>query len=129
MTCFWDGIIKSLTIDDFKTIGNFQRKPNAKQFADFLQSKNKLIEIVIWQNTELSKQEQQECFDAINELDTNSIRSGYLCSSCDPFLLLLCELFCIHIIHKYNGNILEYKHKQINRKTIIYQSSKSHFWN
>ena len=46
MTCFWDGIIKSLTIDDFKTIGNFQRKPNAKQFADFLQSKNKLSDLI-----------------------------------------------------------------------------------
>ena len=32
-----------------------------------------------------------------------------LCSTFDPFLMLVCDLFNISIKHKYQGHLIEYK--------------------
>ena len=45
MTCFWDGIIHSLTLEDFRIVGDFTHKPNPRQLAEFLKSKNKYVGI------------------------------------------------------------------------------------
>ena len=128
MTCFWDGIIQSLSLEDFRIISDLQRKPNPRQLAEFLKSKNKYVEHVLCQNEPISEKQKEECFEAIKELNIDRINNGYFCSCFDPFLMLLCELFCIHIIHKYNGTVIEYKNIYLNRKTITYHSSSSHFW-
>ena len=103
MTCFWDGIIQSLTLEDFRIVSDFKNKPNPRQLVEFLKSKNKYVEHVLCQNESITEKQKQECFDAIKELDINSIRNGYYCSCFYPFLIVVFELFCVHIIHKYNG--------------------------
>ena len=35
MTCFWNGIIKSLNLEDLNMIGNFEKKPNANELCNF----------------------------------------------------------------------------------------------
>ena len=127
MTCFWDGIIKSLTNNEIKRICNSNKKITANKFAKFLKSKNKKPKNVLWQDSELTEKELQEHFDAVKELDLQKIGNGYLCSICDSYLLLLCELLEITIIHKYLNNVIIYKHKNNNRRTIKYKSTNGHF--
>ena len=38
MTCFWDGIIQSLTLEDFRIVSDFKNKPNPRQLVEFLKS-------------------------------------------------------------------------------------------
>ena len=56
---------------------------------------------------------------------------GYDCSICDPFLILICELFIININHIYLGNKIDYTNKKNvfnNNYTITIQSDKGHMW-
>ena len=62
MTCFWDGILKQLNLDDFKIIFNIQRKPNRLQFIILLKNFNRICENVKWMNKTLSKKEKVYCF-------------------------------------------------------------------
>ena len=41
----------------------------------------------------------------VTRINVKSIRNGYLCSTCDPFLCLVCQLFKLNICHNYNGYI------------------------
>jgi hypothetical protein len=41
MTCFWDGILDSLTQEDFETTFGIERKPNIIDFVKLLQKSNK----------------------------------------------------------------------------------------
>jgi len=62
----------------------------------------------------------------IKDFNENNINQGYDCSSCDPFMILLCELFKININYDYNGNNIQYMIDN-SRKTIKYSSNQSHF--
>lgn len=125
MSCFWDGLIRRLNDEDFALL-KLDKKPNAKQFASQLKNLNTLGTNIQWNNEPLRKQFIKECFQSVNEYDPNTVNSGYYCSSCDPFLILLCELLKISITHSYNGHIVTYTHNA-SRKTITCSSSKSHF--
>ena len=46
MTCFWDGIYKSLNEDDFKFIG--EKKTNIHSFINILKIKNTQMIDVLW---------------------------------------------------------------------------------
>merc|ERR1711871_1138093 len=107
MTRFWDGIISSLTNEDFK-------KMNTKTYN------------VIWSNKEITNQQKEENYEAINNLDIKNISSGYFCSTFDPFLFLISELFYLNIHHSYLGNNINYKN--INSiKNVYYSSDTGHF--
>tara|TARA_B100000401_G_C52803978_1_gene720140 strand:- start:98 stop:391 length:294 start_codon:yes stop_codon:yes gene_type:complete len=90
MTCFWDGILNTLTNDDFEKF-------------------NKKTRNVIWNNEKFSKKQLDENFTHIKDFDYKSIRNGYDCSTYDPFLILICELFKVNINHDYIGNMIKYK--------------------
>ena len=125
MTCFWSGLLGCLHPVDFKSFG-LVRKPPIKDFVILLKNKNKITENVLWQDTKLTDKFKKECFEAVNELDVKSINNGYFCSTCDPFLILVSELFKVNIIHNYcNVNII---YKCIGAgKTIKVKSNKGHF--
>ena len=57
----------------------------------------------------------------------NIINSGYLCSVCDPFLILICELFELEIEHLYMGNVMRYKNIGGGRRIIKFSSDQGHF--
>ena len=65
MTCFWDGIFKSLNQEDFKFIG--EKKINISNFINILKIKNTGMNDVLWQNTKLKKQEMKEHMTAIKD--------------------------------------------------------------
>ena len=99
MTCFWDGIMKSLTQSDFNFIK--EKKTNNVAFIKMLKKRRQLTTNVLWQGNPLREQEIKEHIKAITEYDINEISNGHLTSVCDSFLLLICELFKVNIIHRY----------------------------
>tara|TARA_B110000971_G_C19709464_1_gene363561 strand:+ start:62 stop:475 length:414 start_codon:yes stop_codon:yes gene_type:complete len=129
MSCFWQGIQRSLTIKDFEPYeepNTVQFVPNLLQLVLFLKKHN-CITIDIKCNGEVCSQKMlEENKTAIDEYDCNQINQGYYCSTADPFLFLICFLFKVHIHHDYNGHSIVYEHPN-HVRTIYYQSNTSHF--
>ena len=126
MTCFWDGIIRSLTQEDLQLL-NSNKNINNKDFILLLKKNNKICENVKWQEEQLNIELLKENYDMIKNFNENNINQGYDCSSCDPIMILLSELFNITIHHNFNGNIIKYTYIE-PRKTINYKSNQSHFY-
>ena len=126
MTCYWDSIRDSLTLNDYNILG-FNQKPNMEQFINTIKSKNILVQNVLWQGNEFRNQEIVEHFEAIKNYNISEIKNGHLTSVCDSFLLLLCELLEISIEHEYLNNVIYYKNKKHSRKTLYFKSNKGHF--
>jgi hypothetical protein len=128
MTCFWDGILLSLNNDDFLIL-NFNKKPTIYDLVQKLKQYNTLTLNILWQSSVLSHRQNAENFQHVRDFDINSIYQGYLCSSCDPFLCLICELLHVNIIHVYNGTSIYYIFNQINEgKNLRFESNIGHFW-
>ena len=125
MTCFWDGILKSLNNNDFQEKFNCN-KPNREKLIDLFKTHN-CPTLVKWQNNKLTVNELRENFDHIKTFDKKTIYNGYLCSTCDPFLLLLAELLQVDITHHYMNNIITYTVYKPRRK-LTFHSNKGHFW-
>jgi hypothetical protein len=130
MTCFWKGILKGLHRDDFEYVTKMKncRKPTIKEFIIFLKNSNLMTKNIDWNNSKLSNMELQENMHAIKTFNINSINNGYACSTCDPFLLLISEIFCVNINHYYLNRIMKYENKKRPRKIITFRSNYGHFW-
>ena len=118
MTCFWDGLRKGLQLD----ISN-------NDFINYLKQSNKLEEKsnILWNDIEFSKKQLQENYQHISDYDINTIYNGYDCSICDPFIILICDLYKVNINHNFNGYIMKYTHSNETYKTIHFHSDKGHF--
>lgn len=125
MTCFWDGIMKSLNQSDFNFIK--EKKINNLELIKMLKKRVKMMKNVLWQGESLREQEINEHIEAIKEYKINGIPNGHLTSVCDSFLLLICELFKVNIIHRYMNIEIKYTNKEQSRKTIHYSSNNGHF--
>jgi len=123
MSCFFDSITASLNIDELRFL-------NCKRYSlDViikLKLLNRLTPNVTWQNTMLTNQLQKENYEHIQNYKEDTFRNGYYTSSCDPFLLLLSELFRWNIIFYYCNNIINIKHNNPLR-TVKFRASSSHF--
>lgn len=131
MTCFWDGIIKAFNPIDFHKALGINRKPSSKELVMLLKKYNKPTTDIGCNGIKLTKKQLKENMAWIKELDENNIRSGYFCSGCDPFLLLVAQLFGINIIHQYNGHNIYYNNRatkvsKVNTK--VFGSNSRHFW-
>jgi hypothetical protein len=126
MSCFWDSLIQSISNEDKTNF--FNNNINPIDFAKTLKQKNTLTLNVTWNNENLTTQFLDENKQAIDSYDTNTIYNGYYCSTCEPFLFLLCELLNIEIQHNYNNNLMIYKHIKNNRYIIKINSDNGHCW-
>lgn len=129
MTCFWDGLITALGHDAIQKRFNLSKnRVDAKTFAQLL--KNNVVDTkrVLWNNNLLTNKQLSENRRHIEEYDTNSVRQGYLCSTCDPFLLLITELFFVQINHNYDGVKIVYSNAVRRDREINVGSNKGHFW-
>lgn len=125
MTCVWKGLLACLEKKDFTQFG-LNKKPNELEFVRFLKTKNRICYNVTWQEEKLSKKFLDECFNAVKIFDEKSIRRGYLCSTCDPFILLVCELFKVNLSHIYCGHKIIYKTNGSSRAFKV-RSNRGHF--
>jgi len=122
MSCFWDSLFKKITKSDLQKY----KIHNNQELVIFLKDKNCCTENVLWKNQKLSEKEKEENKEHIQSYQTSMISKGYLCSTCDPFLLLLCELFQITIHNNYNGSQIIYSHQTTNHYTIHLTNNSTH---
>lgn len=130
MTCFWDGILRGLKADDFEYIR--EKKSSRENFINMLKNHCKKSvdnnkDYILWNNGILSKKEWEEHDEAINCYNVAGIRSGHLTSTCDSFLLFICYLFDISIVHRYMNTSIHYINKSKSRKTLKFSSNRGHF--
>ena len=115
MTCFWDALRDKLNI-----------KKNNKEFISHLKGCNKKDNSILWNDVKLTQKQLEENFEHIKDFNEKNINNGYDCSTCDPFLILICELYNTEILHDYNGYKIMYT-KIKNNKTIKCRSNRHHF--
>jgi hypothetical protein len=127
MTCFWDGLLRSLDIRDFQFGMKLNVKPQKTEFIRWLKRVNPYIVDVHWNNQELSKQEIEEHKKAIGSYKVADIRSGHMCSSCDSFLLLVSQIFQVNIQHSFINHLITYTNIKNARKTLRFVSNSRHF--
>ena len=126
MACFWNSIIDRLNKDKyFKNINNNIRLI-PEHLVLSLKQNNRKTNNVIWQNNELTDKQKEENFEHIKLYNIKDIHNGYYCSTFDPFLFLICDLFDISITNHYNNNKIEYKNKFKSRYTMVLYNNKGH---
>ena len=130
MTCYWSGLLHKIHLDDYSYIlkKRITKKPTMNQLIQLLKSYNRLTHNVIWNGTSLLEKEKEENYEAVRDYNEGGIYNGHLCSTCDYFLLLICEIFNVNIDHYYLGRKMTYRNKKHARKTLIFHSNRGHFW-
>jgi len=122
MSCFWDSLLNSLTKEDCIKLNLKKKTP--EDLANVLKQNSYVNVLTKCQGKSLSKKQLEENKIHINNYNIDSINNGYLCSTCDPFLLLFCELLQIDIHHKYISNWIIYSNG--NLRIIYLKSNKGH---
>lgn len=126
MTCFWDGILKGLSNEDFNRVFNIN-KPNNRGLVKLLIDNNsKETKNITWNGDIFTNKQIEENYEHIKNFDINSIKKGYLCSVCDPFLILISKLFNVNINHRYCGHLMKYRITN-PIKTLNFSSNTGHF--
>lgn len=129
MSCFWDGIlsaIKPLMNYTHPKFHHFQTD-NPHQLANSIKFYNKIVDSVTCNGELPSHSQQSENKMAIDNIDLNQINNGYFCSTFDPVLFLISDLFKVRIIHNYNGIDIVYSPIEY-KKTVCFKSDHGHFW-
>lgn len=128
MSCFWDGLsaaIYEIFPASIKNRGKFTNQ----DLLNFLKKHNQPTRNITVNGAPLTTQQMRENFTAIKNLSTDTIPTGYWCSTCDPVLILLSQLLNINIEHTYLGVKILYRNKMAKMGNIIYVSSDyGHFW-
>lgn len=125
MSCYWDALIKKIKKNDFKYVLELD-KITPQLLADKLKINNKKVKSIIVNNNTITTSQQDENFNHIKNYDINTINNGYDCSTFDPFLILIADLFSITIINIYNGNKIIYKPIGYSRYNIELKNNKNH---
>jgi hypothetical protein len=100
MTCFWDGLIAGLGQSRITEILNIDSEP--AKFIETLKNKNGMTYNVLWNGQKISDKEQYENMTAIKNINIDNIYNGYTCSSSDPFLFLISQIFNVNINFSFN---------------------------
>lgn len=125
MTCFWESILSSLSLEDYKLLG-VNRKLRREEFIQTLKNKNCMVD-TLWMSSILRDQEKKEHFEAIKCYNIKGIRNGHLTSICDSFLLLISHLLKVNINHMYLKTQIVYSNPNGARKTLHFRSDRGHF--
>jgi len=122
MSCFWDSLLQKINKGDLQN----KNINNPQDLVEYLQKNNVITDNVLWNDESLSTKQMEENKEHISDYDKATMGQGYLCSTCDPFLLLICELFEITIKNNYNGTQITYKNKIKNNYIIQILNTTSH---
>src|ERR1700676_2895994 len=97
MSCVWDGLLEALKLT--LTPRNF--------LFELKKSNIKTIHME-WNSSKLTDQQLDENYHRIKSLSYKDISDGYNCSSFEPLLFLIAEIYGVSIEHNYLGNKIEY---------------------
>lgn len=131
MSCFWDTLSHAIIHPKLQPIRKKydlpnNRRMNPKAVATFFKQNNIKTINVEWQSEKLTDKQLEENKEAIKDYDKKTVHKGYLCSTFDPFIFLLAELFEITIEHKYMQTTIIYKNTKKTRATIRFRSNNAH---
>ena len=103
MSCVWKGLIKKLNLH-YKplTLYNVIKHNNLKTLH------------VFHNGIKPTDQQLEENYERIEKLNHDEVLNGYYCSSFDPLLFLICELYRVTIMHKYNNTMIIYEYVKNN---------------
>lgn len=122
MSCVWRGILEGLLLNKLVP-------PNMMidKFVEHIKGNNKRVQCISWNDTIIKEKEAEENFQRIEEV--SRINKGYDCSTSDPLLFLVCDLYQINIIHSFCGIKIYYR-QTINepKTTLCFASNAGHFW-
>ena len=135
MSCVWQGILTAIK-HDFSSHMEDEMKHkiqalDIKSVLSLLKNSNRKTPHVTWNKEELSDKLMEDNLSHIDQLDANCLNDGYMCSTCDPIFILLCEIFNINIEHTYINNTMYYEYTHPTnrtRMTYIFKSDHGHFW-
>jgi hypothetical protein len=118
MSCFWDGLRKV-----------FNPKVNNSDFITYLKNKSTTTMInIIWQGEKLSEQLIKSNREHIKDFDIKSVNKGYDCSSCDPFLILVAQIYECTIHLDYNKHQVVYLNPKFPKTIKKFGNNRGHFW-
>ncbi len=130
MTCFWDGIISKL--GHALNSAGYKMSSAIPSFINALQ--RVVTEVpkvdVDWNGQPISQKHWEECIEWIVDYNVDKISSGHDCSTCDPFLILLCQMLHCNITHNYHGYSVNYTYSGNVRCNLLitFNSDAGHFW-
>ena len=127
MTCYWDGVIKSLEKPDCDILGLKDR--NIYTLIDRLKALNCRTLDMKWQNAPITSSQMDENMVHIKDYPRSGASQGYLCSTFDPFLFLLSFLLKKPVHMDYCGSAIKYEPKICSNTPLKYRCNRGHFWN
>ena len=130
MSCFWQAVTRKIAA---------LKNHDPSTVIRALQSVNCLTKDVRWDQEVLSAKLLEENFEWVKEYNPLQYSNGHDTSICDPFLLLICQVYCVNLVHVYTGPNFEggrqrgqvktthkYEHPKAT-STVHFQSSVGHF--
>lgn len=123
-------MLAAININTFKNIfPQYKTKPKPAEFVELLQANNEKTIDVIWNGSELTPKQLEENVEWVKSLNVKTINHGYFCSTCDPYLLLVAQIFRLNIIHTYLNHAINYTYTGANHNgTVKVASNRGHFW-
>src|SRR5438132_35133 len=112
MTCVWKGLIKKLKL---------KMKPEG--LLNMVKKKNIPTKDILWNGEKISEQIQKENMEWIRSLSVENIHNGYHCSTCDPLLFLIAQLYNVSIEHHYQKTKIIYLNVSYPKKFIYCASN------
>ena len=76
MSCFWDTLINKINKNDIHNVLKIDNI-NPTNFAKELIKKNKLVNTILVNNKETTKNQQKENYEHIKDYDISTINDGY----------------------------------------------------
>ena len=134
MTCFWNGLLSRLNIYAINKYlnCNLNDKPEPREFVQLLKNNAVVtpdVKCGILGDTALTRKQLEENLEWILNYNVDGVHNGHDCSTCDPFLLLVSQLFMIDIHHNYNNFFVKYVNAKNKCGYILSLSSdKGHLW-
>lgn len=118
MSCFWNALIAKIPE---------LRQQSPSTIIAFLQAHNSPTPHVRWQGEPLSLRQQKENFQWIRDYNPSNFQNGHDTSICDPFLVLICQLFHTDILLAYLGHPIHFQNVHHSVRAIHFQNSTGHF--
>lgn len=118
-SCVWIALIKALKLG---------RTTTPAQLLAYVKAHNRLTPDITWNGEALSKQQMKENREAIKVLNTSCLKLGYDCSTADPLLFLVAQLYNTSIEHRYLTCRIRYINRRFPAKWLKFRSNQGHFW-
>ena len=123
MSCFWNALKRKIT--------HFHHCKSPNEVLSYLQTHNRITDLVTVNNTHLTPQQLLENYNSVKDYLKNGHQTdkGHLTRFTDPFLMLCCENFKCNIVFTFVNTKIYFNYigNDHCHKTYEFSSSTSHF--